>query len=161
MGNTNLQSMSPSGLKVILNQLVNTMDLSNFEDGFHYFFLSRSERNVKLMSIVESMTGQRMNREDKEFLFELLKSFLNTGEVVIPELKTYNITVSESQYLSNEVVYETEVESFLTKKDLKNQGIYDYISEQDIDFFDSSNIINERTLETDYGDYFIEDIEEV
>jgi len=161
MGNTNLQSMSPSGLKVILNQLVNTMDLSNFEDDFHYFFLSRSERNVKLMSIVESMTGQRMNREDKEFLFELLKSFLNTGEVVIPELKTYNITASESQYLSNEVVYETEVESFLTKKDLKNQAIYDYISEQDIDLFDSSNIINERTLETDYGDYFIEDIEEV
>ena len=161
MGNTNLQSMSPSGLKVILNQLVNTMDLSNFEDSFHYFFLSRSERNVKLMSIVESMTGQRMNREDKEFLFELLKSFLNTGEVVIPELKTYNITASESQYLSNEVVYETEVESFLTKKDLKNQAIYDYISEQDIDLFDSSNIINERTLETDYGDYFIEDIEEV
>lgn len=161
MGNTNLQSMSPSGLKVILNQLVNTMDLSNFEDGFHYFFLSRSERNVKLMSIVESMTGQRMNREDKEFLFELLKSFLNTGEVVIPELKTYNITVSESQYLSNEVVYETEVESFLTKKDLKNQAIYDYISEQDIDFFDSSNIINERNLETEYGDYTIEKIEEV
>ena len=161
MGNTNLQSMSPSGLKVILNQLVNSLDLSDFEDGFHYFFLSRSERNVKLMSIVESMTGQQMNREDKEFLFELLKSFLNTGEVVIPELKTYNITVSESQYVSKEVVYETEVESFLTKKDLKNPAIYDYISEQDIDLFDSSNIINERTLETEYGDYFIEDIEEV
>lgn len=161
MGNTNLQSMSPSGLKVILNQLVNTMDLSNFEDGFHYFFLSRSERNVKLMSIVESMTGQRMNREDKEFLFELLKSFLNTGEIVIPELKTYNITVSESQYITLEVVYETEVESFLTKKDLKDHAIYDYISEEDINLFDSSNIINERTLETDYGDYFIEDIEEV
>lgn len=161
MGNTNLQSMSPSGLKVILNQLVNSLDLSDFEDGFHYFFLSRSERNEKLMSIVESMTGQRMNREDKEFLFELLKSFINTGEIVIPELKAYNITVSESQYVTLEVVYETEVESFLTKKDLKNQAIYDYISEQDIDFFDSSNIINERNLETEYGDYTIEKIEEV
>lgn len=161
MGNTTLQSMSPVGLKVILNQLVNSLDLSDFEDGFHYFFLSRSERNEKLMSIVESMTGQRMNREDKEFLFELLKSFINTGEIVIPELKAYNITVSESQYVTLEVVYETEVESFLTKKDLKDQAIYDYISEQDIDFFDSSNIINERNLETEYGDYTIEKIEEV
>ena len=160
MGNTNLQNMSPSGLKVILNQLVNNIDLSDLEDSFDYFFLLGSDRNVKLMSIVESMTGQGMNREDKEFLFELLKSFIETGEIVFPEKKSYHIFMSEDQVINQEVIYRTEVESFLNARVLK-QSTYEYISMSELDLFDSSNIIQENFQNIEYNDYTILKINEV
>ena len=34
MGNTNLQNMSQSGLRVILNQIVNNIEFSDLEDNF-------------------------------------------------------------------------------------------------------------------------------
>ena len=71
MGNTNLQNMSPSGLKVILNQLVNNIEFSDLEDNFDYYFRSASDKDQQITSMVESMTGQIMSREDREFLFEL------------------------------------------------------------------------------------------
>ena len=88
MGNTNLQNMSQSGLRVILNQIVNNIEFSDLEDNFEYYFLSGSDDYQQITSMVESMTGQIMSREDREFLFELLQSFMNTGEIVIPEKKS-------------------------------------------------------------------------
>ena len=138
MGNTNLQNMSPSGLKVILNQLVNNIEFSDLEDNFDYYFRSASDKDQQITSMVESMTGQIMSREDREFLFELLQSFMNTGEIVIPEKKSYYVFMSEDQVVNQEVIYRTEVESFLTESVLR-QSVYDYISTSELDLFDNSN----------------------
>ena len=152
MGNTNLQNMSQSGLRVILNQIVNNIEFSDLEDNFEYYFLSGSDDYQQITSMVESMTGQIMSREDREFLFELLQSFMNTGEIVIPEKKSYYVFMSEDQVINQEVIYRTEVESFLTESVLR-QSVYDYISTSEIDLFDSSNIFRENILETEYNDY--------
>ena len=160
MGNTNLQSMSPSGLKVILKQLVNNIEFSDLEDNFEYYFLSGSDNNQQITSMVESMTGQVMSREDREFLFELLQSFMNTGEIVIPEKKSYYVFISEDQVVNQEVIYRTEVESFLTTSVLR-QSVYDYISTSELDLFDNSNIFRENILETEYNDYHVVKVTEI
>ena len=160
MGNTNLQNMSQSGLRVILNQIVNNIEFSDLEDNFEYYFLSGSDDYQQITSMVESMTGQIMRREDREFLFELLQSFMNTGEIVIPEKKSYYVFISEDQVVNQEVIYRTEVESFLTESVLR-QSVYDYISTSELDLFDSSNIFRENTLETEYNDYHVVKITEI
>ena len=160
MGNTNLQNMSQSGLRVILNQIVNNIEFSDLEDNFEYYFLSGSDDYQQITSMVESMTGQIMSREDREFLFELLQSFMNTGEIVIPEKKSYYVFMSEDQVVNQEVIYRTEVESFLTESVLR-QSVYDYISTSELDLFDSSNIFRENTLETEYNDYHVVKITEI
>lgn len=160
MGNTNLQNMSPSGLKVILNQLVNNIEFSDLEDNFEYYFLSGSDNNQQITSMVESMTGQIMSREDREFLFELLQSFMNTGEIVIPEKKSYYVFMSEDQVVNQEVIYRTEVESFLTESVLR-QSVYDYISTSELDLFDNSNIFRENILDTEYNDYHVFKVTEI
>ena len=60
MGDTNLQNMSQSGLRVILNQLVNNIEFSDLEDNFDYYFRSGSDKDQQITSMVESMTGQIM-----------------------------------------------------------------------------------------------------
>ena len=160
MGNTNLQNMSQSGLRVILNQIVNNIEFSDLEDNFEYYFLSGSDDYQQITSMVESMTGQIMSREDREFLFELLQSFMNTGEIVIPEKKSYYVFMSEDQVVNQEVIYRTEVESFLTESVLR-QSVYDYISTSELDLFDSSNIFRENTLETEYNDYHVVKVTEI
>lgn len=160
MGNTNLQNMSPSGLKVILNQLVNNIEFSDLEDNFDYYFRSASDKDQQITSMVESMTGQIMSREDREFLFELLQSFMNTGEIVIPEKKSYYVFMSEDQVVNQEVIYRTEVESFLTESVLR-QSVYDYISTSELDLFDSSNMFRENILETEYNDYHVVKVTEI
>ena len=160
MGNTNLQNMSQSGLRVILNQIVNNIEFSDLEDNFDYYFRSGSDKDQQITSMVESMTGQIMSREDREFLFELLQSFMNTGEIVIPEKKSYYVFMSEDQVVNQEVIYRTEVESFLTESVLR-QSVYDYISTSELDLFDSSNIFRENTLETEYNDYHVVKITEI
>ena len=160
MGNTNLQNMSPSGLKVILNQLVNNIEFSDLEDNFDYYFRSASDKDQQITSMVESMTGQIMSREDREFLFELLQSFMNTGEIVIPEKKSYYVFMSEDQVVNQEVIYRTEVESFLTESVLR-QSVYDYISTSELDLFDNSNIFRENILETEYNDYHVVKVTEI
>ena len=160
MGNTNLQNMSQSGLKVILNQLVNNIEFSDLEDNFDYYFRSGSDKDQQITSMVESMTGQIMSREDREFLFELLQSFMNTGEIVIPEKKSYYVFMSEDQVVNQEVIYRTEVESFLTESVLR-QSVYDYISTSELDLFDSSNMFRENILETEYNDYHVVKVTEI
>ena len=160
MGNTNLQNMSPSGLKLILNQLVNNIEFSDLEDNFDYYFRSASDKDQQITSMVESMTGQIMSREDREFLFELLQSFMNTGEIVIPEKKSYYVFMSEDQVVNQEVIYRTEVESFLTESVLR-QSVYDYISTSELDLFDNSNIFRENILETEYNDYHVVKVTEI
>ena len=160
MGNTNLQNMSQSGLRVILNQIVNNIEFSDLEDNFEYYFLSGSDDYQQITSMVESMTGQIMSREDREFLFELLQSFMNTGEIVIPEKKSYYFFMSEDQVINQEVIYRTEVESFLTESVLR-QSVYDYISTSEIDLFDSSNMFRENILETEYNDYHVVKVTEI
>ena len=160
MGNTNLQNMSQSGLRVILNQIVNNIEFSDLEDNFEYYFLSGSDNNQQITSMVESMTGQIMSREDREFLFELLQSFMNTGEIVIPEKKSYYVFMSEDQVVNQEVIYRTEVESFLTESVLR-QSVYDYISTSELDLFDNSNIFRENILETEYNDYHVVKVTEI
>ena len=160
MGDTNLQNMSQSGLRVILNQLVNNIEFSDLEDNFDYYFRSGSDKDQQITSMVESMTGQIMSREDREFLFELLQSFMNTGEIVIPEKKSYYVFMSEDQVVNQEVIYRTEVESFLTESVLR-QSVYDYISTSELDLFDSSNIFRENILETEYNDYHVVKITEI
>lgn len=160
MGDTKLQNMSPSGLKVILKQLVNNIEFSDLEDNFEYYFLSGSDNNQQITSMVESMTGQVMSREDREFLFELLQSFMNTGEIVIPEKKSYYVFISEDQVVNQEVIYRTEVESFLTTSVLR-QSVYDYISTSELDLFDNSNIFRENILETEYNDYHVVKVTEI
>lgn len=160
MGNTNLQNMSQSGLKVILNQLVNNIEFSDLEDNFDYYFRSGSDKDQQITSMVESMTGQIMSREDREFLFELLQSFMNTGEIVIPEKKSYYVFMSEDQVINQEVIYRTEVESFLTESVLR-QSVYDYISTSELDLFDSSNMFRENILEIDYNDYHVVKVTEI
>lgn len=160
MGNSNLQNMSPSGLRVILNQLVNNIEFSNLEDNFDYYFLSGSESDNKIHSMVESMTGQVMSREDREFLFELLQSFIDTGEIVIPKKKSYYVFMSEDQVVNQEVIYRTYVESFLTESVLR-QSIYDYNSSGDLELFENSNIYRENILDTEYNDYHVDRIEEI
>ena len=160
MGNTNLQNMSQSGLKVILNQLVNNIEFSDLEDNFDYYFRSGSDKDQQITSMVESMTGQKMSREDREFLFELLQSFMNTGEIVIPEKKSYYVFMSEDQVINQEVIYRTEVESFLTESVLR-QSVYDYISTSELDLFDSSNMFRENILEIDYNDYHVVKVTEI
>jgi hypothetical protein len=160
MGNTNLQNMSQSGLKVILNQLVNNIEFSDLEDNFDYYFRSGSDKDQQITSMVESMTGQKMSREDREFLFELLQSFMNTGEIVIPEKKSYYVFMSEDQVVNQEVIYRTEVESFLTESVLR-QSVYEYISNGELDLFDSSNLFRENILETEYNDYHIVKVTEI
>ena len=160
MGNTNLQNMSQSGLRVILNQIVNNIEFSDLEDNFEYYFLSGSDDYQQITSMVESMTGQIMSREDREFLFELLQSFMNTGEIVIPEKKSYYVFMSEDQVINQEVIYRTEVESFLTESVLR-QSVYDYISTSELDLFDSSNIFRENILETEYNDYHVVKVTEI
>ena len=160
MGNTNLQNMSQSGLRVILNQIVNNIEFSDLEDNFEYYFLSGSDNNQQITSMVESMTGQIMSREDREFLFELLQSFMNTGEIVIPEKKSYYVFMSEDQVVNQEVIYRTEVESFLTESVLR-QSVYDYISTSELDLFDSSNMFRENILETEYNDYHVVKVTEI
>lgn len=160
MGNTNLQNMSQSGLKVILNQLVNNIEFSDLEDNFDYYFRSGSDKDQQITSMVESMTGQIMSREDREFLFELLQSFMNTGEIVIPEKKSYYVFMSEDQVVNQEVIYRTEVESFLTESVLR-QSVYDYISTSELDLFDSSNLFSENILETEYNDYHVVKVTEI
>jgi len=160
MGNTNLQNMSQSGLKVILNQLVNNIEFSDLEDNFDYYFRSGSDKDQQITSMVESMTGQIMSREDREFLFELLQSFMNTGEIVIPEKKSYYVFMSEDQVINQEVIYRTEVESFLTESVLR-QSVYDYISTSELDLFDNSNMFRENILEIDYNDYHVVKVTEI
>ena len=160
MGDTNLQNMSQSGLRVILNQLVNNIEFSDLEDNFDYYFRSGSDKDQQITSMVESMTGQIMSREDREFLFELLQSFMNTGEIVIPEKKSYYVFMSEDQVVNQEVIYRTEVESFLTESVLR-QSVYDYISTSELDLFDSSNIFRENILDTEYNDYHVVKITEI
>ena len=160
MGNTNLQNMSQSGLRVILNQIVNNIEFSDLEDNFEYYFLSGSDDYQQITSMVESMTGQIMSREDREFLFELLQSFMNTGEIVIPEKKSYYVFMSEDQVVNQEVIYRTEVESFLTESVLR-QSVYDYISTSELDLFDNSNIFRENILETEYNDYHVVKVTEI
>ena len=160
MGDTNLQNMSQSGLRVILNQLVNNIEFSDLEDNFDYYFRSGSDKDQQITSMVESMTGQIMSREDREFLFELLQSFMNTGEIVIPEKKSYYVFMSEDQVVNQEVIYRTEVESFLTESVLR-QSVYDYISTSELDLFDNSNIFRENILETEYNDYHVVKITEI
>ena len=160
MGNTNLQNMSQSGLRVILNQIVNNIEFSDLEDNFEYYFLSGSDDYQQITSMVESMTGQIMSREDREFLFELLQSFMNTGEIVIPEKKSYYVFMSEDQVVNQEVIYRTEVESFLTESVLR-QSVYDYISTSELDLFDSSNMFRENILETEYNDYHVVKVTEI
>ena len=160
MGNTNLQNMSQSGLRVILNQIGNNIEFSDLEDNFEYYFLSGSDDYQQITSMVESMTGQIMSREDREFLFELLQSFMNTGEIVIPEKKSYYVFMSEDQVINQEVIYRTEVESFLTESVLR-QSVYDYISTSEIDLFDSSNMFRENILETEYNDYHVVKVTEI
>lgn len=160
MGNTNLQNMSQSGLRVILNQLVNNIEFSDLEDNFDYYFRSGSDKDQQITSMVESMTGQIMSREDREFLFELLQSFMNTGEIVIPEKKSYYVFMSEDQVINQEVIYRTEVESFLTESVLR-QSVYDYISTSELDLFDSSNLFSENILETEYNDYHVVKVTEI
>jgi len=160
MGDTNLQNMSQSGLKVILNQLVNNIEFSDLEDNFDYYFRSGSDKDQQITSMVESMTGQIMSREDREFLFELLQSFMNTGEIVIPEKKSYYVFMSEDQVVNQEVIYRTEVESFLTESVLR-QSVYEYISTGELDLFDSSNLFRENILETEYNDYHIVKVTEI
>ena len=160
MGNTNLQNMSQSGLRVILNQLVNNIEFSDLEDNFDYYFRSGSDKDQQITSMVESMTGQIMSREDREFLFELLQSFMNTGEIVIPEKKSYYVFMSEDQVINQEVIYRTEVESFLTESVLR-QSVYDYISTSELDLFDSSNKFRENILETEYNDYHVVKVTEI
>ena len=160
MGDTNLQNMSQSGLKVILNQLVNNIEFSDLEDNFDYYFRSGSDKDQQITSMVESMTGQIMSREDREFLFELLQSFMNTGEIVIPEKKSYYVFMSEDQVINQEVIYRTEVESFLTESVLR-QSVYDYISTSELDLFDNSNMFRENILEIDYNDYHVVKVTEI
>lgn len=160
MGNTNLQNMSQSGLRVILNQLVNNIEFSDLEDNFEYYFLSGSDDNQQITAMVESMTGQIMSREDREFLFELLQSFMNTGEIVIPEKKSYYVFMSEDQVVNQEVIYRTEVESFLTESVLR-QSVYDYISTSELDLFDNSNIFRENILDTEYNNYHVVTVTEI
>jgi len=160
MGNTNLQNMSQSGLRVILNQLVNNIEFSDLEDNFDYYFRSGSDKDQQITSMVESMTGQKMSREDREFLFELLQSFMNTGEIVIPEKKSYYVFMSEDQVINQEVIYRTEVESFLTESVLR-QSVYDYISTSELDLFDNSNMFRENILETEYNDYHVVKVTEI
>jgi hypothetical protein len=160
MGDTNLQNMSQSGLKVILNQLVNNIEFSDLEDNFDYYFLYGSDKDQQITSMVESMTGQKMSREDREFLFELLQSFMNTGEIVIPEKKSYYVFMSEDQVVNQEVIYRTEVESFLTESVLR-QSVYDYISTSELDLFDNSNMFRENILEIDYNDYHVVKVTEI
>lgn len=160
MGNTNLQNMSQSGLRVILNQIVNNIEFSDLEDNFEYYFLSGSDDYQQITSMVESMTGQIMSREDREFLFELLQSFMNTGEIVIPEKKSYYVFMSEDQVVNQEVIYRTEVESFLTESVLR-QSVYDYISTSELDLFASSNMFRENILETEYNDYHVVKVTEI
>ena len=160
MGDTNLQYMSQSGLRVILNQLVNNIEFSDLEDNFDYYFRSGSDKDQQITSMVESMTGQIMSREDREFLFELLQSFMNTGEIVIPEKKSYYVFMSEDQVVNQEVIYRTEVESFLTESVLR-QSVYDYISTSELDLFDSSNMFRENILETEYNDYHVVKVTEI
>ena len=160
MGDTNLQNMSQSGLRVILNQLVNNIEFSDLEDNFDYYFRSGSDKDQQITSMVESMTGQIMSREDREFLFELLQSFMNTGEIVIPEKKSYYVFMSEDQVVNQEVIYRTEVESFLTESVLR-QSVYDYISTSELDLFDNSNIFRENILETEYNDYHVVKVTEI
>ena len=160
MGDTNLQNMSQSGLRVILNQLVNNIEFSDLEDNFDYYFRSGSDKDQQITSMVESMTGQIMSREDREFLFELLQSFMNTGEIVIPEKKSYYVFMSEDQVVNQEVIYRTEVESFLTESVLR-QSVYDYISTSELDLFDSSNMFRENILETEYNDYHVVKVTEI
>jgi len=160
MGNTNLQNMSQSGLRVILNQLVNNIEFSDLEDNFDYYFRSGSDKDQQITSMVESMTGQIMSREDREFLFELLQSFMNTGEIVIPEKKSYYVFMSEDQVINQEVIYRTEVESFLTESVLR-QSVYDYISTSELDLFDNSNMFRENILEIDYNDYHVVKVTEI
>jgi hypothetical protein len=160
MGNTNLQNMSQSGLRVILNQLVNNIEFSDLEDNFDYYFRSGSDKDQQITSMVESMTGQKMSREDREFLFELLQSFMNTGEIVIPEKKSYYVFMSEDQVVNQEVIYRTEVESFLTESVLR-QSVYDYISTSELDLFDNSNMFRENILEIDYNDYHVVKVTEI
>lgn len=160
MGDTNLQNMSQSGLKVILNQLVNNIEFSDLEDNFDYYFLYGSSPGQQIASMVESMTGQIMSREDREFLFELLQSFMDTGEIVIPEKKSYYVFMSEDQVVNQEVIYRTEVESFLTESVLR-QSVYDYISTSELDLFDNSNIFRENISETEYNDYHVVKVTEI
>lgn len=160
MGNTNLQNMSQSGLRVILNQIVNNIEFSDLEDNFDYYFRSGSDKDQQITSMVESMTGQIMSREDREFLFELLQSFMNTGEIVIPEKKSYYVFMSEDQVVNQEVIYRTEVESFLTESVLR-QSVYDYISTSELDLFASSNMFRENILETEYNDYHVVKVTEI
>ena len=160
MGDTNLQNMSQSGLRVILNQLVNNIEFSDLEDNFDYYFRSGSDKDQQITSMVESMTGQKMSREDREFLFELLQSFMNTGEIVIPEKKSYYVFMSEDQVINQEVIYRTEVESFLTESVLR-QSVYDYISTSELDLFESSNMFRENILEIDYNDYHVVKVTEI
>ena len=85
---------------------------------------------------------------------------MNTGEIVIPEKKSYYVFMSEDQVINQEVIYRTEVESFLTESVLR-QSVYDYISTSEIDLFDSSNMFRENILETEYNDYHVVKVTEI
>ena len=68
--------------------------------------------------------------------------------------------MSEDQVINQEVIYRTEVESFLTESVLR-QSVYDYISTSEIDLFDSSNMFRENILETEYNDYHVVKVTEI
>jgi hypothetical protein len=85
---------------------------------------------------------------------------MNTGEIVIPEKKSYYVFMSEDQVVNQEVIYRTEVESFLTESVLR-QSVYEYISNGELDLFDSSNLFRENILETEYNDYHIVKVTEI
>ena len=85
---------------------------------------------------------------------------MNTGEIVIPEKKSYYVFMSEDQVVNQEVIYRTEVESFLTESVLR-QSVYDYISTSELDLFDSSNMFRENILETEYNDYHVVKVTEI
>jgi hypothetical protein len=85
---------------------------------------------------------------------------MNTGEIVIHEKKSYYVFMSEDQVVNQEVIYRTEVESFLTESVLR-QSVYEYISNGELDLFDSSNLFRENILETEYNDYHIVKVTEI
>jgi hypothetical protein len=68
--------------------------------------------------------------------------------------------MSEDQVVNQEVIYRTEVESFLTESVLR-QSVYEYISNGELDLFDSSNLFRENILETEYNDYHIVKVTEI
>lgn len=160
MSNTTLQSMHPNGLKIILDYILNLGNLSEIDTKHFSIFINTIKNREKLNSIIQSMVGGNLSAIDYEFLFVLTQTFIETNQIVIPQLKEYNVFSEEVVHRTYVDRYSTYVESFLPPEQLKDV-LYEYNSASEVELFDSDNLTDSEYVDSDYGDYSITDVEEV